>query len=262
VGNIIKKDDNPNAGFAITKDDGKLRIGSKTSPFQQRAKQAQAQANDAVTLPNRLCLMLDGSSSMNGGASFGGSGYTTGPSKMDLLHQAIENFVNRCNLGDTAIAIETFPRGTELMMTNVGISIIMAAQAIAPSGDTPMHRCVCESISKHSMTRGIIVSDGEATDWDRYHHKDEAEGGSASGDEILRKYKEAGVPIDTVHIGDSSGGEALLRKIAKLTGGVYCKFTDVSSFATAFAYLTPGYRAMLMNGSVSAADLGADEINR
>jgi len=247
VGNIIKKDDNPNAGFAITKDDGKLRIGSKTSPFQQRAKQAQAQANDAVTLPNRLCLMLDGSSSMHGESGPGWSG----PKKIDLLHQAIENFVNRCNLSDTAIAIETFPKGTHLAMTNVGISIIMTAQSINASGDTPMHYCVEQSISEHSMTRGIIVSDGEATDW-RYE----------GADEVLRKYNEGGIPIDTVHIGDSTGGEELLRRIAKITGGIYCKFTDVGSFATAFAYLTPGYRAMLMNGSVSAADLGADEINR
>lgn len=194
--------------------------------------------------------MLDGSTSMNDSADYG-KGL---PPKIDLLHQAIDNFVSRCNFSDTAIAIETFPAGNELSLTNVAMLITTTASSIRGSGNTPLHDCVERCLPKVPMTRGIIVSDGDATDWGSFG------GDVQNADEILGKYKEAGVPIDCVHIGDSKGGEDLLRKIAKLTGGIYCKFTDVGSFATAFAYLTPGFRAMLTSGRVTADTLGADEI--
>lgn len=246
MANIIKKDDAPNKLVSFEK--GKLK--SKSTPFQQRAKEAQREAENADTLPNRLCLMLDGSSSMS-------EGVRTGHSKIDLLHQAIDNFVGRCNMRDTAIAIETFPEGTSLTLTNMSVMITATASSLRASGNTPLHDCVERCLPKVPMTRGIIVSDGDATDWGRSWREEEEDN---TADAILLKYKDAGIPIDCVHIGDSTGGEELLRRIAKLTGGIYCKFTDVGSFATAFAYLTPGFRAMLTSGRVSASSLGADEI--
>jgi hypothetical protein len=198
--------------------------------------------------------MLDGSSSMNESADYS----KNLPSKIDLLHQAIDNFVGRCNMKDTSIALETFPAGTELALTNMSIAITTTATSIHASGDTPLRSCVERCLPKVPMTRGIIVSDGDATDWREYSWRETEDANKV--DAILYKYKEAGIPIDCVHIGDSKGGEELLRRIAKLTGGIYCKFTDVGSFATAFAYLTPGFRAMLTSGRVSADSLGADEI--
>lgn len=259
---IIKKPTDDLPSFSITKDDaGKIRIGSKKTPFQQRTQQAKERANDAAMLPNRLCLMLDKSSSMCGS---GTSDYNRpSTSKISLLHEAIEAFVNRCNLSDTAIALETFPHSVELALTNVGLIVITTAQSINASGDTPMRQCVELCLSKIPMTRGIIVSDGEATDWrDRYLNTEDEGSGVDNPDELLLRYKAAGVPIDCVHIGDSTSGEALLRRIAKLTGGIYIKFTDVSSFARNFGYLAPGYRAMLTDGRISAEDLGASEVNR
>lgn len=249
MSDIVKKDDKANNALTSF---SKGKLKSTSTPFQQRAKQAQREAENADTLPNRLCLMLDGSSSMNESAD-----YSKGlPSKIHLLHEAIDNFVSRCNFSDTAIAIETFPPDVTLPLTNIGIHIISTAQSLRASGNTPMHNCVERCLPKLPLTRGILVSDGDATDWGGYY----SENKEADADAILLKYKEAGIPIDCVHIGESSGGEELLRRIAKLTGGIYCKFTDVGSFATAFAYLTPGFRAMLTSGRVSAESLGADEI--
>lgn len=249
MSNIIKKDDKPNNALTSF---SKGKLKSSSTPFQQRARQAQRESENADTLPNRLCLMLDGSSSMNESAD-----YRKGlPSKIHLLHQAIENFVGRCNLSDTAIAIETFPPNVTLPLNNIGIHIISSAQSLRASGNTPMHSCVEGSIIKVPMTRGILVSDGDATDWGGFY----SENKESDPDAVLLKYKEAGIPIDCVHIGDSAGGEELLRRIAKITGGIYCKFTDVGSFATAFAYLTPGFRAMLTSGRVNASSLGADEV--
>jgi Mg-chelatase subunit ChlD len=246
MSDIIKKPDAP----SVSLKGGVLR--SKQTSFQERTNASKARSADASTLPNRLALMLDCSSSMTG-------------SKIDLLKQAVENFVNRCAMQDTALALETFPAVVDLALNNVGWMIIQTAQSLRAAGNTPMHACAERCLDKIPMTRGIIVSDGEATDWHQYHYDDwdEEEGKpKPTQDDLLIKYKAAGIPIDCVHIGDSTSGEDLLRHIAKETGGVYLKFTDVSAFANAFGYLTPSYRAMLTSGSVSAASLGAKEIQR
>jgi hypothetical protein len=235
------------SGISLSK--GKLT--SRGSPFQQRVNEAKRNEVDPTTMPNRICLMLDKSSSMS-------TTETKGARRIDLLKDALCNFVGRCDFKNTAIAIETFPEGFELPLSS-NLSVLQTAGfGIEASGNTPMRACVERSLSKIPMTRGVIVSDGEATDWGRYDYwEDESE---ASNDDILKKYKEADIPIDCVHIASDTRGEGLLKHIAAMTGGIYLKFTDVSAFANSFGYLTPGYRAMLTDGRVSARDLGAREV--
>jgi Mg-chelatase subunit ChlD len=229
----------------------KGKLTSKASPFQQRVNAAKAEAVDPSTMPNRICLMLDRSSSMN-------TQEQKNRHRIELLHDAVDNFVARCNFADTSVAIETFPPLIELPLTSLPLMITTSLFNMDASGNTPMRSCVERCISKIPMTRGIIVSDGEATDWGRsYYDEDESDLKSCAA--VLNPYKQAGIPIDCVHIGDSSG-EELLRRIAHETGGVYLKFTDVSAFSNSFGYLTPGYRAMLTDGRVSAEQLGAKEL--
>lgn len=228
---------------------GKLR--SATSPFQQRVNAAKAVETDAAAMPHRICLMLDKSSSM--------CAYeTTDKSRIALLKDAVQNFVQRCDFRNTAIAIETFPAALSVPLTSNGVMLSTSMFAIEAAGGTPMQECVQRVLTQVPLTRGVIVSDGEATDWHRNYDEDESN--TFAPDKLLATYKEQGIPIDTVHIGASSSGEALLRRIAKETGGIYLKFTDVSAFANSFGFLTPGYRAQLTDGSVSAAQLGAREI--
>lgn len=248
MSDIVKKDVfNSSTGLTLNK--GKLKSSSGT-PFQQRVNQAKASEPDAASMPNRLCLMLDRSSSMHG-------------EKLKLLKDAIDNFVSRCDFTNTAIAVETFPASHELSLCSVGVLITSSVSTINAAGSTPMRSCVAGCIEKVPMTRGIIVSDGEATDWheSRYDHNIEQDVPTGD-DNVLNLYKKAQIPIDCVHIGDSSSGEELLRRIAKETGGIYLKFSDVSAFSKGFSYLTPGYRAQLTDGSVSASDLGANEVRR
>jgi Mg-chelatase subunit ChlD len=240
----------PNEQSGISLSKGKLT--SRGSPFQQRVNEAKRSEVDPATMPNRICLMLDKSSSMS-------TTETKGARRIDLLKDALCNFVGRCDFKNTAIAIETFPEGFELPLSS-NLSVLQTAGfGIEASGNTPMRACVERSLSKIPMTRGVIVSDGEATDWrrDEEHYEEETR---ARVDVVLAKYKDAGIPIDCVHIASDSGGEALLRRIAEVTGGIYLKFTDVSAFANSFGYLTPGFRAMLTDGRVSARDLGAREV--
>jgi Mg-chelatase subunit ChlD len=250
MSDLIKKDVFGSSSTGLTLNKGKLK--SSSTPFQQRVNEAKASQPDAASLPNRLCLMLDRSSSMSG-------------EKLELLKQAIDNFASRCNFVDTALAVETFPASLSLDLTNVAVMITTSVSTISASGNTPMRSCVQGSLEKVPMTRGIIVSDGEATDWHQHDYgTDDGEYNEkpSKADDVLDLYKKAQIPIDCVHIGDSSSGEDLLRRIAKETGGVFLKFTDVSAFSSGFGYLTPGYRAMLTSGQVSAEDIGAREIRK
>ncbi len=256
---IIKKESPPTTGLSLNK--GKLKAFGGT-PFQQRVNQARASQPDAASLPNRLCLMLDRSSSMSSFAGAVGQSSKDEP-KIELLKKAIDDFVSRCDLTNTAIAVETFPASLSLDLTNVSIMITTSVATISASGNTPMRSCVQLCLEKVPMTRGIIVSDGEATDWHCYDLGDDGEEvATSTKDELLAKYKASQTPIDCVHIGDSSSGEELLRRIARETSGIYLKFTDVNAFSKGFSYLTPGYRAMLTDGRVDAAQLGATEVRR
>jgi Mg-chelatase subunit ChlD len=237
----IEKFKPPSAG-GIQLNKGKL--SSSSTPFQQRVNQARAQQADAALLPHRICLMLDKSSSMS-------ALETATQSRIDLLKDAVNNFIARCSFSDTAVAIRTFPESLQVELTNNPIMLQGAMFGIDASGDTPMEKCVQRVITDIPLTRGVIVSDGEATDWHDFANAEVT---------LLKTYKDQSIPIDCVHIGSSSSGEELLRRIARETGGLYLKFTDVSAFAKSFGFLTPGYRAQLTDGSVSASQLGAREL--
>lgn len=241
---LIKKDD---PSFAIT--GGKLNATS--SPFKRKLAESKTAI---IELPNRLVLMLDKSGSMADVVT------QKGESKIELLKQAVENFVNRCSPSDTAIAVRSFPAGVTVELTNVNIFVTSAVKSCEAGGGTPMRQCLVDN-AVLNVTRAIIVSDGDATDWNRWEDFDNREE-SNNTYSVLKTYIDKKIPIDCVHIGDSSGGEARLRKIAELTGGLYIKFTDISAFSTAFGYLAPSYRAMLTDGTVDASQLGAKELKR
>jgi Mg-chelatase subunit ChlD len=239
----------------------KGKLSAKASPFQQRVNQAKAEQIDPATMPNRICLMLDRSSSMSQLEDL--KNRTASRRRIDLLKEAVGNFAQRCDFSNTSIAIETFPAIHEIPLTTNQFTITMAMHLVDASGNTPMHRCLQVCLVKVPMTRGVVVSDGEATDWTDDDVFDSREDWLCSGPNgTIDKYKHAGIPIDCVHIGDSASGEDRLRRIARETGGVFLKFTDVSAFASAFGYLTPSFRAMLTDGRVDASQLGAKELNR
>jgi Mg-chelatase subunit ChlD len=253
--------------FALSK--GKL--SSKASGFKARlaASQSQANAVDPQTMPNRICLMLDCSGSMdNYEQNYNADGITSlGKRRIDLLKDAVQNFVSRCSFHDTSVAIATFPGHSDkaLPLTNNSSQIIGYSVGLEPAGGTPLHDCVTRCLTDVPMTRGVIVSDGGATDW---LGQAEYDGSVSSVDDkdatlarsILQLYKDQHISIDCVHIASSQDGEDLLRKIASTTGGIFIKFSDVSAFSKAFGYLAPSYRAMLTSGIVSASELGAKEI--
>jgi Mg-chelatase subunit ChlD len=183
---------------------------------------------DIKTLPNRIVLMIDQSGSM-----FGES--------IKLLENAVQDFIQKSDPSGTAIAVESFPEGTSIELTNDKMKLWMLCMGLSAMGGTPMSDCMmrCKRIP---MTRAIIISDGQP---------------DCSPLEMAQGYKSLEIPIDCVHIGDSTSGEQTLRDICEITGGLFVKFRDIKSFATAFSYLLPETRAQAASLFLTA---GADEV--
>ena len=217
--------------------------------LHQRIHAAKADPNVAPdTMPNRIALMLDASGSMSGRANYDDNVNLN--RKIDCLRDAVMSFIVGCNLKDTALAIEEFgaadTAGRRVALTCFGPILTTTAMSIEAYGGTPMGDAMDYVLRNYSITRGVIVSDGQADT--AYQCEEQA-----------KKYAEASIPIDCVHIG-TGHGEDLLRHIAEVTGGKYIKFTDVNAFAKSFKYLTPAFYAQLTAGNIDAADMGAKEI--
>lgn len=197
-----------------------------------------------ISMPNRISLQLDVSGSM------GWVDHSSNRIKIELLKDAIQGFVNACDFDNTAIAVQTFPEQLTLPLAANGPGLIIETARLHATGGTPMHEAMSSSLARVPMTRAVIVSDGDA------------DGGGYAAIDQARQYAQAEIPVDCVHIGDSSAGEETLKTIAHMTGGLFIKFTDVSNFANNFKYLAPAFRAMLTSGKVDARALGAREIGR
>jgi uncharacterized protein YegL len=194
---------------------------------------------DPMTCPNRLALLLDVSGSMGG-------------EKIVSLRDACSSFVTSCNFGDTSLAIEPFgeddnPPRNRLALTCFSPFLMTTIQSLRAAGGTPMAQHMKYVLDSYSLTRAVLVSDGQP------------DNESAVFDQAAC-YAEAGLPCDCVHIGNSTSGEDVLRRVAEITGGQFIKFTDIASFSRSFKYLTPAYYAQLTSGTATAAMLGATEI--
>lgn len=242
--------------------------------FKKAAEAAVAHSPDKVrdplTAENRIAIMADCSGSMSEQAS-GNNPYSShGTKKIDLLQQALVGFINQVNFDTTSVAIYTFPMNyreeelsaeerdpefTATFPTGTGVKyklsfdkllLTYAAQSLRASGGTPMHSTMQKVLQEIPLTRGIIISDGEADQPDTARMN-------------AHDYTKSETIVDCVHIGDSSSGEQLLQDIAKITGGIYIKFDNVQNFAKAFAFLTPEGRATLILNAGAGATLEQKE---
>jgi hypothetical protein len=204
---------------------------------------------DPRALPNRLSIICDFSGSMNERVS--GSWKSDNlKTKFQLLQEAVQDFALRSNPADTAIAVESFPTGFRIDLTNDSQSVYMRMIGSATLGSTPMSEGMYASLATHSPTRAMLISDGD--------HDSGDDPFTAAG-----KFKAKEIIIDTVHIGSSTRGEEALKRIAEITGGIYMKFKDVQSFSENFHYLLPESRAAIagMLPSEVSRLLGADEVS-
>lgn len=236
----------------------KLGLPRLHQAVAKEAEVKQAIDAQATMMENRIGLMLDTSGSMSSidnGVSRNNlmSNYArfhqqSGKSKIELLREAISSFVSQCDFNNTSISMETFPYDDKfrLGLTTFEPILTTTIMSLQAGGGTPLSMAMDFVIRSYSLTRAIIVSDGDADS-------------PQAARDIAEHYKESATPVDCVHIGMSPHGEELLRYIAEQTGGLFIKFEDVQNFAKNFAYLTPQKRASLFL-SGAAAMLGAKEI--
>lgn len=236
MANEIEKKDN---GSTLTTDPLKpRRFAAQTSALHKRvasaANAAKEEDTNTASMPNRIALMLDDSGSMAG-------------TEIVLAKQAAQGFLDACNSNDTSVAIHTLHNTVSIAMTRQFTFATMECENLRATGGTPLAELMDNTLMNESMTRGIIVSDGEP---------DEVEACFKQA----YNYKEAGTPIDCVHIGNSASGEETLARIASITSGLYIKFDNVENFSKNFKFLTPRYRAMLADRASAARILGAKEV--
>jgi hypothetical protein len=204
---------------------------------------------DVRLLLNRLSIICDFSGSMDERA--GGSWKDeTLKTKFQLLQEAVQDFAMRSNPADTAIAVESFPRGFRIDLCNDPQQVYLRMIGCSTLGSTPMSEGMYGALDNHSPTRAMLISDGDHD----------------GGDDpftAAHKYKSKEIIIDTVHIGNSTRGEEALKRIAEITGGMYMKFKDVQSFSANFHYLLPAERAAIagMLPEQAARLLGANEVS-
>jgi len=240
-----------------------VKMGSKLNSFHKQviegAKTAQQYASAASPTStyadmSTTVIFPDCSGSMDEvvGLPYGGD-YNRGTeerhNKVYYCRQAVNTFLDNCFAGATRVGIASFPELVVVEPTLDLLTVKQSAQAIDATGGTPMDEPLDFVIHEWtSVTHGIIISDG-------------CPDSEQSALAAAQLYKDKGVKLDTVHIGDKDErGESLMKKIAELTGGVYIKFSNVKNFAENFKFLTPQHRLTLTTSKNPIALLGAADV--
>lgn len=191
-------------------------------------------------LKNRLVIGFDDSGSMSG-------------SSIADAKKAVNGFLASCNPTETAVGIYPFCKFAK-PMTNDYDLVNMFVQGLPATGGTPIYTKMIEMLEKETMTRGILFSDGGATDdnfdaeiWKEQKSIQEP---TRTFVQALQKALGKKVPFDTVYIGGGDSEE--LQAIAEITGGIYLKFDETTTFAKQMKYLSPKYIGLLANADIKA----------
>jgi hypothetical protein len=234
-----------------------LTVKPKMPSFKKGIALAREQAENTISsidptkVPNRLGLVFDDSGSMGG-------------KSIEDAHTAVKNFTNSCNFNDTSIAI--YPLNKDKKPLTIDYDLLnLYVMGILADGGTPLYHKLLEMIENENMTRAVVFSDGSPTDskltgtcesWDSKP--------AAFAQDIITKYIEKKIPIDTIYIGYASdvtdvyedgskpAGYREMEKIAELTGGIFIHFKDSTSLSNNLKYLAPRYRALLSNAELKS----------
>lgn len=189
---------------------------------------------DPNTAKHRIGLVFDDSGSMSG-------------SKIQDAHEGTEEFIRCCIPKETAISV--YPMNMEYQNNQIPLttklySLALRIKGIDATGGTPLFETTKKMLTTENITRGIIFSDGSPNGGDMRFEA-----------EVIGLACEKKIPIDTVFIGSDYETEAiaLMKRIAEKTGGIFIHLQHgKANFRTSFKYLSPGYRAMLMDSNFKA----------
>lgn len=218
--------------------DDKLEVKTSTAfkpqvrglaAIKQKAKAELAKEGviiiDPAEMQHRIGIVFDDSISM---------GYEQ---NQDAI-AGTEEFLRSCVQNETAVAIK--PLNMDGLQLNSNLpAVAIYVKGIESTGGTPLVTSLRDMLIQNNLTRAIVFSDGIPN---RYED---------SAYEAVLEFK---VPVDTVYIPDEGSinerAVFFMKKLAEDTGGIYLQFErGKSNFRTAFKYLSPGLRHMLMDKS-------------
>jgi Mg-chelatase subunit ChlD len=198
---------------------------------------------DPKTVPNRLGLIIDDSGSM-------------GDDGMKNAHMAVQGFTANCNMKDTSIAVYPLNREAQHLICNFDL-VNLYVSSLLPTGGTPIYTVLDKLITKESITRAILFSDGSPTDStcsvteEIPNNFSWAPKTPEQAMRVVKLFTEKEIPIDTIYIGsDGSAGYKEMKELARLTNGTFIHFKDSHSLATGLKYLSPKFRALLANPEI------------
>lgn len=167
--------------------------------------------------------------------------------KIELLKQAVDTYLQNCFTGVNAVGVASFPEQAFASPSGDHSVVKGLIKELVADGGTPMADAMGYIHDNEQFTHAVLISDGCAND-------------SRAVIEVANQFKVKGITCDCVHIGHDTSGETLLKEVAEITGGAYIKFTNVRAFATSFAFLAPAKRASLVAAKNPVALLGAAEV--
>src|ERR1700742_4359694 len=179
---------------------------------------------DPTKCANRIGIGFDDSGSM-------------GSEGMKLAKKAVEGFLQACTPQETSVCVFPYNADSQDSLVCIYDQINFYLGPIQSTGNTPLFSNTLEILTKE-ITRAILFTDGHPDYEDTANNKEKA---------ILLAI-ERKIPFDCVYIGH--GDNELLKEIAERTGGIYVHFDDTTTFSKQMKYLSPKYRALLMNADL------------
>jgi Mg-chelatase subunit ChlD len=188
------------------------------------AKQLTFIPPDSPEITNTLAIVFDDSASMRYRA-------------IDIAKEGTIEFLRSCQPNTTAVGI--FPLNSEAIKTDTNLPAIASeVLKIKAVGSTPLVDTIMRALSEKKLTRIIAFSDGVPD--------------SSFIDNVVTQCRERKIPVDTCFIGSESDTRAIsfMRSLAEETGGIFMHLKQGADMRSAFKYLAPAYRAMLMSGDL------------
>lgn len=187
--------------------------------------QGKAIVKNADEMEHRIGIVFDDSGSMS-------------RAQIEDAHGGIEEFLRSCTKDQTAVTIQPLNAAPLLLSSDLP-ALALLVKSIRATGGTPLVKRLNEMLSRNSLTRAIIFSDGSPNTYQEEEYE-----------KILGFH----IPIDTVYISDSQykaqRAIEFMKKLAQNTDGYYLEFErGKSNFRTAFKYLSPGLRYLLADRS-------------
>lgn len=259
-------------------------IAAKKALIEERKRQAAAAKGELLVQPkkeekkfippadaiNKIRIIADNSGSMGSYADYSSTNkFTEENRKLNQAKKGIIEFLRNCVPNKDAVAIHMLNKYTRntyqeeymedesstisdlINNSTLCTDLVLLASAvdndaIKPIGGTPLFEVIARVlITEPKATRIVAFSDGAPDSSDTINYEIDA----------IKSAQEKKIPIDTVFFGSAlDKGAEVMKDIAEKTGGIYISFDPAKgvSFATAFKYLSPGKRLMLMNAEFKA----------